>query len=1177
MTAYSYQDWNGLSQDEQSRNPGVSITRDSLINNPNRGVYWSGQSSATALSTHIQDTLASPDRVEAERMFRLLKIQHRKAVESPKAVGGAMKRRQNDAERALASSGFSLTDEQADQLQSATDDIYRIQDQAEVRGIDPVDIANAMIDRAASAAVGFAPPRADQMRPEFREYISSPEGMESQENLNQSVRQLYAMIRHGEIDALDHASSVSDYDFSADRTQNDEREFLASVVKTVPLERNPIPIEPSRNFSVRMDTTEEAKAMENILRWVGEKEQLPAPEQVYEAFNSWRDNGLVSSPFDPRPINRVGLIVGSGNTANEAAMHTLEGFAQEDFANTQILVLTSANNDIANAGELHGRPVVQGRAKADENGLTIDGLADAPSNAVVMIGLTDEQATDSIARSNAANAFVGSAYSVGHIAGVNMAPHEAQAIHLAGSMRKLSLATDQNGNQLDGRQLQQLRTKAQDVDKAADPNRYFTAGLARPRGGVTAVAFDGARNYDAAVRRYANGKDPMADGYSRVPKHAAILTTDDGNMAAYKWLEDNARDRGQILYAEATRKLSFAHDIAAGVDTEKVISREAETELKIFDRPRENRQGDQSQYEVDWNDPRVRGSIILVKGNATESVINSAAQEKKIAQEAIVDYAHTGIVFDDMQSDYHAAHLTRLALEMGKRFTVVSKEGDIVPLTEAREVTRKNAQSFTEIADLDNAERFRGSLSGLSVPPEDISRAEHGRRNVAYALSDPIGQMTLAGLPGMNPEKASKLAKLDLTLEEVYTTKDAGIKKALYENGMPSDTVKNLDDRKAWQKAVTRALLNGNAAENLDARFVAPGQSRMVAEGRAGYIHGPDHGKPVMAFFGNSQRTFDGPDGKAVDPQDLVDRKQLSEMIRTATSKGYAIGTTFEEGVSVAVLEEAAKIPEAKVVIATSGNPMAASPEMRMTLRTLLENEQAQVVMPTAVAGHTYETSVGVRGTRYAELRSSMHENLAHFSDLGVVVQASSKDQSLHIADKMIAQDKPLAVMIPNDAEMASTDAYRGSLRMARGAGKTEIESISLATVPSAQGYAEIVDHDTEVKLVDGVRRGNAGTFTSARFARSDMARGGHHNKTMGWGSAARPVIGAESMARLADDHQRGDLKPLGQYVGPTARELENRSLERNQISETTSKMFADQQKRYAAQIEADASRSVSY
>ena len=1175
MTAYSYQEWNGLTQEQQSQNPGVSIPRDHALNNPNRGVYWSGQSSATALATNMQDVLSGANRDDAERMFRLLKIEHRRAVESPRAVGNAMKRRQMDADRALESSGFSLSDEQADQLQSAADDIYRIQDQGEVMGINPTALANAMIDRASSAAVGFQPPRPDQMRPEFREYLTSKEGIESQENLNQSVRQLYSMIRHGEIDALDRVESISDYGFSEDRTQGEERDFLNSVVKSIPLERNPIPIEPSRNFSVRMDTTEEAKAMEVMLRWAGEQEQLPAPEQVHEAFNSWRDSGLVSSPFDPRPINRIGLVVGSGNTADETAREVIAGFEQDGGIPTQIIVLTSENKGLAQMSEVAGRPVVEGRAKADENGLSIEGLKNAPENAVVVMNLTQEQATDSIARSNAANAFVGSSFSVGHIAGSNMAAHEAQAIHLAGSMRKLALGVNSNGKSLNGQELSDLRTKAQQVDKDADPNRYFAAGLARPRGGVTAVAFDGARNYDAAIRKYGNGKDPMGDGYSRIPKHAAILTLDNDKMASYRFLEENARERS-VLYAEATRKLSFAHDIDAGIDTEKVIAREAETELKIYDRPRSERGQNPSEHEVDWNDPQVRGAIILVRGNATDSVINGAAQETKIAQEAIVDYAHTGMIFDDMQKDFHAAHLTRLALEMGKRFTVMDKEGEVVPLNEARDATRKNAQSFTEIADFEMGERFRGSLSGLAVDPQDISRAEHGRRNVAYSLSDPVGQMALAALPGMNPERAGKLGKLGLTLEEVYTAKDPEIKKALYENGMPSSTVKNLDNRKDWQKAIERALTNANAAENLDARFVAAGQNRMFPEGRAGFVHGPDHKMPVMAFIGNSMRTFDGPDGKSVDPGELIDRKQLSDSLRAATEKGYAIGATLEEGVGIAVLEEVAKIPEAKVVIATSGNPMATSPEMRMTLRKLLENEQAQVVMPTALAGHTYETSDGVRGTRYADLRSSMHENIAHFSDVAVVVQASSSDQVLNVVDKMNAQNKPVAVMLPTDPEVASTDAYRGNLRMARGAGRTSVESISMATVPSAQGYAKIEDEDTEVKLVDGVMRGNAGTFQSARFARSDMARGGHHYKTVGWGKAAETVFDGPAVGRLAEAHSQGNLEPLGQYAGPSMRELERRSIARSEVSSETSQMFKDQQKQFAAQIDQD-SRSMSY
>lgn len=1173
MTAYSYQEWNGLSQDEQSRNAGVSIPREHMLNNPNRGVYWSGQSSATALATHIQDTLVAGD-ADAQRMFRLLKLEHRRAIESPRAVGNAMKRRQADADRALESSGFSLSDEQADQLQSASDDIYRIQDQAEVRGLDPVGIANAMIDRATAAAVGYAPPRPDQMRPEYREYLESREGVESQENLNQSVRQLYSMIRTGEIDALDRVESISEYGFSEERTQAEEREFIGSIVRSVPLERNPVPIEPSRNFSVRMDTTEEAKAMEVILRWAGEHEQLPAPEQVYESFNSWRDNGLVASPFEPRPISRIGLIVGTGNTADKAALDIISGM-EEGEVPTQFLVLTSENNGLAKMGEIEGRPVVEARAKAGENGLTVDGVEGAPENAVIVLNLSREEATDSEKRSVAANAFVGTSHSIGYIAGSHMNAHEAQAIHIAGTARKLTLGIDQNGNSMNGRQLSELRTRAQETDKEADPNRYYAAGHARPRGGVTAIAFDGARNYDAAVRRYAKGKDPMGDGYSRIPKHAAVLTTDDNRMASYKWLEEHARDRG-VLYAEASRKLSFAHDVGAGLDTEKVIAREADTELKIYDRPRDARGPNPSEFEVDWNDPRVRGSIILVKGNATDSVINGEAQQKKIAQEAIVDYAHTGIIFDDLDRDFHAAHLTRLALEMGKRFTVIDKEGEVVPLTEAREATRKNAQSFTEIADFEIGERFRGSLSGLSVPSEDISRAEHGRRNVAYSLADPVGQMALAALPGMNPSKAAGLAKLHLTLEEVYTTKDPELKKALYENGMPSDTVRALGDRKAWQKAIDRALTNANEAENLDSRYVGAGESRMLPENRDGFIYGPDHKMPVMAFIGNSLRTFDGPGGKSVDPGDLVDRKQLSEAIEAATRKGYAIGAALEEGVGIAVLEEAAKIPHAKVVIATSGNPRATSPEMRQTLHKLLEQDQAQVIMPTAIAGNRYENADGVPGTRFADIRSAMHENLAHFSDVGVVVQASSSDQVLNVVDRMNAKGKPVAVMLPTDTELASADAYRGNIKLARGAGKASVESISMATVPSAQGYAEIVDKDTEVKLVDGVMRGNAGTFQSARLARSDMARGGHHYKSVGWGSAARVITGEQSVERLADDHKRGTLAPLGPYVGPTVREIEKRALSRAEINEPTRQMFEEQQRRYSNAVQAD-SRSMSF
>lgn len=1240
MTAYSYQRWNSLSQEEQTNNPGVSIPRDHFLNNPNRGVYWSGQSSATALTTHIESVLTGENREDAERMFKILKLEYRNAVEGPKNVDRAIMKRRNDADRAMESSQFSLNDEEFDQLLSVTDDVYRIQDQAEARGLNSLAVANAMIDRATSAAVGYRAPRDSQARPQFREYFESHEGRVSQDNLNQSVRQMYSMIRNKEIDALDAVDSIADYGFDEKRTQEGERELIGRIVKSIPMERTPHEVQQNANFSVRMDTLEEAKAMEMVLRWAGETPELPANEQVHESFNSWRDSGLVSSPFAPRPINRIGLIVGTGNDSDAVARDIIAGFDQNDALPTQLIVLTSANNGLALEKEISGRPVVEGRATATREGVSIEGLDTAPTNAIVVLNLPKEMADDSTKRSIAANAFVGSAYNVAYIQGKNMTALEAQAIHLAGSMRKLTVGIDRNGKQIGqvevGREIQYetdkegnfvktpveyreaasgdkvkvgggekiakkdsdgkiistpvyqhglsiLRSRAQELDAQDNPNRYYAAGHARPRGGVTAVVFDGARNYDAAVKRYANGKDPMGDGYSRIPEHAAILTLDNNKMAAYRFLEQNAGNRA-ILYAEASRNLSFAEQVGDGLDTNKVIAREAETELKIYDRPRSERTGDPME-EVSWDSPKVRGAIILVRGNATNNVINGAAQETKIAQEALIDFAHTGMIFDDMQKDFHAATLSRLALEMGKRFTAVNKEGEIVPLTFAREETKKNSQSFTEIKDLNVAKRFRGETDGLATSPGDYGSDEHGRRNIAYSLADPVGQMTLSGLPGMTQERAAGLAKLELTLDEVYKAKDMDVKKALYENGMPSDLVKNLDNGKVWETAVEKALKNESAARALDARFIPAGpargndkdESRLIPEKNAGYVNGPDHKLPIMAFVGNAMRTFDGPGGKAIDPADLIDRKQLSDMIRKATENGYAIGTTFEQGVGIAVIEEVSKIPEAKLVVATSGNPMAADLEMRKILNSVILEDRAQILMPAAIAPHFYETTEmrdgieeNVTKARYADMRATMQDTIAHAADVGVVVQASASDQVMNIVDKMNAQNKPIAVMLPNDGMQASLDAYRGNLRLARGAGRTDVESISLATVPSAQGYAAIVDKDTDMKLVDGVLRGNAGTFESARFARSDMARGGHHYKTIGWGQAARAIHDENSLDRFAADHKAGAVEPLGPYVGPTARELEKRALARLEGNEQVDQMFKSMQKQYASQVDAD-------
>lgn len=1264
MTAYSYQDWNSLSQDQQAANPGVSIPRDHALNNPNRGVYWSGESSAMALMANAQDVLAGDNKEDAEKMFRAMKSTYRTAVENSKAVTNAMMPRQIDAHRALTSTSFNLTESQEEELQTTANEIYTIQQQAEVEGIDPIAISNYLFQRASAEAVGQKP--SQTVPPEFEGYLKSEEGQNHREALNHSVAMLYRSIRKSVDDVIKAEEKEKENDGTekaegpsldlfqatflggADRTPMEEMEMMRDIINSIPLERNPLPITPAANFSVRMDTVNEAKAAEVLLRWAGETEQLPEPEVIHEQFAAWHDSGLTSSPYEPRDATRIGLIVGQGEKSEKMLEEVLEDF--RDIKESQIVVLTSENKNLANLEEFAGRPIVQTKAKASNAGVEIEGINGAPDNAIFLLNLTHEEMSNAAKRSTAANAFVGSSFTVGHIASDVMHPYEAQAIHLAGTSRKLTQGIDSNGNQLgmivtgrepiyelaengfkkiydekriledskkyekmklsedkksltlndrtiastgdyiplrdeegkqkvrliETNQLAMLREKARKIDAEADPNRYYAAGMARPRLGVHAIAFDGARNYDAAARKYANGRDPMAEVYGRVPKHSAILTTDNDKMAAYKWLDENATERG-VLWAEAERSLSFAEDTSVSKEGQKTMAREAVTVLKIYDRPASERTGSEDEV-VDWNDSRVRGAIILVRGNPTKNVINGDAQATKVAQEAIVDFAHNGVVFDDLKQDYHAAHLTRLALEMGKRFTVVGKEGETVPLTEAREFTRKNAQSFTEVADLEISKRFRGELSGLDVDPSQINRAPNGRRNVAYAINEPVGQMALSNLPGMNDEKAQKLAKLDLTLEEVFTTKDPEVKKALYENGMPSQTVKDLGDRKIWQKAVERALTDKAAGDMLGAEYAnSKTHPELIPEGKSAFVYGEKPKMPVAAFIGNAMATFDGPSGKAVPAAEMVDRKQVAQTIKKMSDNGYAIGVAMEEGVGQVVLEEAAKIPGAQVVVATSGNPLATPPEMRMTLRTLLEEERASVVMPTSVGGSTYETTDGIRTTQYVDLRNTMHENLAHASDVGIVVALSSSDQSLHVVDKMNNMDKPIAVLIPEDNNLASTEAYRGGMKIARGAGKTDIESVGLATVPSAQGFAEIKDYDTKMEMIGGVMRGNAGTFQSARISRSDGLRGGHSYKEINWGKPA-PVISSEaSIDRLVTAHKEGNLEPLGKFKEPTAAELEKRSLARYEASMRTRKTIEDSQKRYQSQIREDAARSVGY
>lgn len=1202
MTAFSFTDWSSKTADEQKAAPGVSIERSHVVNNPNRGVYWSPETAAVALSRHIETTLAGDDEVASRRMWNSLRMLHRSATESPRMTDRAMDPRQADAHAALGSYNGELNWEQLEQLMSAYDDVARLQVEAQTLGIDPVDASRRMLDRAASRAIGYDLDDG-QIEAGLRPLVESEAGSRIISSLNQSVGQLQLLMKGESLDALDHIDQIGrDTDYS-DELKEDHRR-LNDILGSIPLVLNPQEIEPEQNFSVRMETQQEATMMETVIRWAGQNERMPEPQEVHKAFASWRDDGMSESPYAERDLG-LGIILGNTDTAREHAAELIGALDQNaESANAPIVVLTiDADQRMRDALAASGREIVEMRPEADANGVHLAHDGPLPEKRIELINVTREQAADSIERSIAVNAFVGRSEAVGFIAGDRMSPTEAQAIHIAGTLRKLNLGMSADGDRMSFNQLRDLRREARELDAENDPQRYYTAGNARPYQGINAVAFESANRYDAANRANASDRDVIADAYGSIPKDSTILTVANKDNALNKWLMQNS-DR-PILYAEATRELSFAEIVGVGLEGERRVAREAKMELKIYDVPpeareyefvRQNSRGGEVEKgaegmegvrrvctteAIEWDDPRIRRAAILVAGNASVGAINGSSQAIKVAQEAVMNFAHTALILTDetdrrASTDYHSAHMIRLAGEMGKHATVIDGNGAEVPLNVARDKTRAIAQNFTEkqISDLHEKMSVGAGGYGRNAP-------------IDVAAKDDLGQLALAALPGMDAASAIRFGHTDVTLREIREDKSEDMRKHLLQLGMPAKTRSIVHDIEPWTKAMNNAINNMKAAEEIGATLHVPTDVSHPIEQASGgdsyrravfTVGDYDFEKqPIAAFIGNSQRYREAgapltlseaekagvgaERGTMVDPADSVDRAMIRRSIEEMAAKGYGIGVTLEEGVSRAVLEEAIKVPEAKVVVMAPGNMAAASPELRVAVRALMEQDRAAVVMPTNIAAHPApEAKAGEvrKPDTYSEDRNAMQDMLARSAKLGIVVALGDRDQSLHVVRHLVDLDKPIAAMIPQDTNAVGSDLYSGNMRLLRGAGKANIESVGLAQGTSAQAYAEIVDKETTVTLENGVRRGNAGTFQSARLGRGDMLRSGHSYHTFGWDKAAHPISSQASLERFVEGAQRGE-GALGKYQEPTDREIERARLAReNRAQQTRDAGFAD-------------------
>lgn len=1292
MSSYSYTDWAQLSENDKKNLPGVSIPRDHKLNNPNRGVYWSPETSAQALSAHLEQMLTHPEDAIRQQTFNELRGVADDAFRSSRLVERAMNVRRDDANRASDGYAGFMDDTQLTLLADIQKDVSVIQKEARALGLDPIENSKRAMNIASGHAVGF------DMASAEASFARTGLSIGPVETMKDSARQLNNSLSNRDLDAMDMVESIG-RSRSFDEDSRDEHRRMADVMKSIPLALDYAQLATENNPSFRMETAAEASVMETLSRQVMKWETLPERETVHEAFSAWRDAGVAESPFSKDIPQTVAVIVGAGPQAAENLADMLETIrGDQRMGDRDVTILAvEPDKDFYDTLKEHGRPTIEVVALASTNGVYVDarnqGEGKGEDPTIELMTLNREEAHDPIRRSLSANALVARAATVAYVQGANMTVAEAQALHIAGTARKLSLGIDRDGEKMDGQALARARATAISIDKQDDPQRYYTAGLARPADGIYGVAFEASRFADRGHAKHAPGQDIMGDAYDRVPKHATIWAVDQQENANVRWLQENATER-TILYAEAKRTLSFSTVAGMGLERQKVRTREAGTDITIYDRPR-----DQREYEVDpatgkercltrplqLNSSRdalpeeneqvmidrrkMRGAIVLVTGSAHDKgTLNTSAQEVKVAQEAVADRAHTFVILSDakhpaLSKDMHMAHMTRLAYETNKKATFINGDGSEMPLDEARRHTTRLGPNQEDAINLKFDERMR-----------KIDKDNRPKASSDYALDSDEGRLALAALPGMDARRAAAIASTEelatLTIKEVATNHDPEFHRQLHQvvlrgpdgqpelgsNGkeipaMPAETLRVINDKGEWATALDRAEAITAETNKFGMTVYHPDEQMHPLK----LVNGPDYQpKSVMiehtanpdafdfsqlklaAFIGGSQSynepgelrrredarremedklkgvtadTLATEEGRKTrddaissyreavrdthasrDPGEKVDREQLRAGMEQFTKNGFGIAVALEEGVSKVVLEEVMKIPDAKVVIVTPGSVEAAPVEMRSMVNQLVESGRGSVMMPEQIsqsgvrvddpspkkdeevfhydasnkkfvresdsapsvprAGAVQDNGEidwnasaktntitqaemdsaiePVTVPVYVENRDAMRANLAGIASVAVVVASNERDPAMHVVRQMIEQDKPVAALVPTDVADIHSEAYSANRRLLRPDGKMMIQSERLAQGVSAQGFAEILEGDTEVTLQGGVMRGNSGTFVSSRFAKDDMLRSGNHAHTFEWENGARPISSARSIDTLAADIEQGQAPVMG-------------------------------------------------
>lgn len=581
--------------------------------------------------------------------------------------------------------------------------------------------------------------------------------------------------------------------------------------------------------------------------------------------------------------------------------------------------------------------------------------------------------------------------------------------------------------------------KAQRLRNGDSVERNNLRRLYHAERGVNATLVDGS-NFFREDKGAKKGFAALRDRIGALSKTGTILTSNnDKNAISREVVEKLGRP---LILATAWRVSEHSRPI--GTDGRRVTLSDRKTELDLglvpFKGEAKNPKTDELEKtnlsrRREWAYRDLKGAVIAVSGGGSmtrdtfEAIQNLAAEKgmtghslsakevqqaynelaanghahleapkfanpqlsRAIMQEALVDYAVQAEIASDMGKDYHSATLIRLATDADKLASVTDKEGKPVPLQAA----------------YDHSLQFAHSI------------ADNTRKDLDLTVStkSEFGQLVLAGLPGVNSERASRLGETYENLGDVMRAAELNEPSA----ALPRSLHHELARPNAWASAFNRAHDIENHADRsmMDAVSVTnpmypqgykdAGRSNML------YTMGdPDLNRPTLALvIGGNSKPLE------------ADVEAARAIATEAKEKDWAVSIHMSGDTSASIAKAIAELPKEErpdILLIGDGHPYASgNPKVREAFSAVGEAGGGYI---TATPPTPIREERGEEPTYKADRRTALDLQGRQASAV-MVVKSSGNDVELLALRSALEAKRPIAAIGPSNLSSPTVEDLR--------------------------------------------------------------------------------------------------------------------------------------------------------